>query len=198
MEGHKSKELKSIIEACAGLYLEVSADTPNISKGNDIELTIEALNRSKVSMDLESYTISTQSDALEKKVILESNVRQNFKDTISIPHTLKRTSPYWLERKGSLGMYKVEDRKLIGLPETPRSVTVDFNLNIDNVPITLTKDVIYRYSKPDEGELYRPFEIIPEASASINNKVIIFENDQQKDISVVVKAGKIIWKGMLV
>lgn len=141
-------------------------------------------------MDLESYTISTQSDALEKKVILESNVRQNFKDTISIPHTVKRTSPYWLERKGSLGMYKVEDRKLIGLPETPRSVTVDFNLNIDNVPITLTKDVIYRYSKPDEGELYRPFEIIPEASASINNKVIIFENDQQKDISVVVKAGK--------
>ena len=38
--------------------------------------------------------------------------------------------------------------------------------------------------------MYRPFEIIPEASAKINQKVIIFENDQQKEIPVTVQAGK--------
>jgi LmbE family N-acetylglucosaminyl deacetylase len=186
----KGKELKAIIEACAGLYLEVSANTPNISAGNEVELTIEALNRSKIDFSLDSYAVSTESKLLEKQILLEPNVRQNFQDTISIPHNLKSTSPYWLEDKGSLGMYKVDDRNLIGLPETPRSISLDFNLSIANTPITLTKDVIYRYSKPDKGELYRPFEIIPEASASINDKVIIFENDQQKEISVVVRAGK--------
>lgn len=86
-------------------------------------------------------------------------------------------------------MYHVEKKEWIGLPETPRAVFVDFNLNIEGTPITITKPVVYRYSRPDKGELYRPFEIIPPVSASITDKVFIFENDQQKDIEVTVKAG---------
>lgn len=193
----KTKELKAIIEACSGLYLEVSADTPNISNGNSIALNIEALNRSNASYNLRSYSISTQAGAFEKNIALEPNVKQNFNDTISIPESFKYTTPYWLENKGTLGMYKVDDRRLIGLPETPRSVTVDFDFNINGVPISITRDVIYRYSKPDKGELYRPFEIIPAASASITDKVIIFENDRHKEISVVVKAGKDDLKGSI-
>ena len=38
--------------------------------------------------------------------------------------------------------------------------------------------------------MYRPFEIIPEVSASISDKVFIFDNDQQKEIEVTVKAGR--------
>lgn len=87
-------------------------------------------------------------------------------------------------------MYTVENQNRIGLPETPRAVFVDFNLTIEGIPIRITKPVIYRYSKPDKGELYRPFEIIPEVYASLSNKVFIFENDQQKDIEVTIKAGK--------
>ncbi len=54
----------------------------------------------------------------------------------------------------------------------------------------LKKMLFIRYSKPDKGELYQPFEIIPEASAKISEKVIIFENDKQRDITVIVKAGR--------
>ena len=50
--------------------------------------------------------------------------------------------------------------------------------------------MLYRYSKPDKGELYKPFEVIPEASAKITEKVIILNNDKQRDITVVVKAGR--------
>src|SRR5690606_33721851 len=95
------------------------------------------------------------------------------------------TTPYWLNEKGTLGMYSVANEQFIGLPETPRQVTVDFNLMIANTPITITKKVIYRYAKPDKGELYRPFEIVPEASSSIKEKVIIFENDSPKNIEVI-------------
>jgi len=69
-------------------------------------------------------------------------------------------------------------------------VFVDFNLNIQGTPITITKPVVYRYSKPDKGELYRPFEIVPPVSASLADKVFIFENDQQKDIEVIVRASR--------
>ena len=129
-------------------------------------------------------------DTILKNIQLSANNRINLEEGITIPNNINYTSAYWLNKKGTLGMYSVEDQRLIGKPETPRAVNVTFNLNIENVLIPITKPVVYRYSKPDKGELYRPFEIVPPVSASLRDKVFIFENDQQKDIEVVIKAGK--------
>ncbi len=185
----KMKELRSIIEACAGLYLEASAETNWATPNETVNLNIEVLNRSNKNILLESIK-ATNSVKISKNISLTENTKYNFKESIKISNSKQPTTPYWLTEKGTLGMYKVNDKSLIGLPETPRAFKVDFNLLIDRVPITISKDIIYRYSKPDKGELYKPFEIIPEASAKISEKVIIFENDKQKDIEVIVKAGR--------
>lgn len=184
----KIKELKSIIEMCAGLYLEASAITNWATQNESISLNLEVLNRGATPIRLES--INNNNLKVSKNILLEENTKYIFKESIKIDSNQKPTTPYWLTKKGTLGMYKVDDTKHIGLPETPRAFKVDFNLLINNVPITITKNVIYRYSKPDKGELYRPFEIIPEVSAKIPEKVIIFENDKQRDIQVLVKAGR--------
>jgi len=184
----KIKELKSIIEACAGLYLEASAETNWATTNETINLNIEVLNRSQNTITLRS--INTTPDLqISKDISLVGNTRFNFKESITIPENQKSTTPYWLAEKGTLGMYKAET-KFIGQPETPRVFNVDFNLLIGKTPITITKPVVYRYSKPDKGELYKPFEIIPEASAKISEKVIIIDTDQQRDIEVIVKAGR--------
>lgn len=184
----KSKELKSIIEACAGLYLEASAETNWATPNETVNLDIEVLNRSQQTILLRSISTSKNLD-ISKEMSLDENTKYNFKEPITIPDNQNSTTPYWLAEKGSLGMYKAES-KYIGLPETPRVFNVDFNLLINQVPITITKPVVYRYAKPDKGELYKPFEIIPEATAALTNEVYIFENDQQKDVEVVVKAGR--------
>ena len=186
----KTTELKAIIEACAGLYLEASANTPHTSANTTINLRIEALNRSNASINLESYKISANKNGILKQMEMPENLRLNFEESITIPENTSYTAPYWLNKKGTLGMYHVGNQKLIGLPETPRAIFIDFNLNIEGIPLTISKPIVYRYSKPDKGELYRPFEIIPEVSASISDKVYIFENDQQKNIEVTVKAGR--------
>ncbi|WGD34927.1 PIG-L family deacetylase [Olleya sp. YS] len=186
----KTKEIDRIIEACAGLYIEASANTPNSSTNQTIDITIEALNRSDASIRLDSYSIINKGVSMSSGMLLKPNEKEQIKESVTIPTYLKPTTPYWLNQKGNLGMYNVEDKSLIGKPETPRAITIDFNLNINGFSYKTTKDLIYRYSKPDKGELYRPFEIIPEASAKIAEKVIIFETDQQKDIPVIVKAGR--------
>lgn len=185
----KTKELKTIIEACAGLYLEVSANTPNASPNADVTLNLEVLNRTHADIDLVSYQLSTLKDGISKNMKLTSNQSFNFEEHITISNQKKYTTPYWLNKKHTLGMYNVDDQNLIGLPETPRAVYVDFNLKIEGTIFSIRKPVIYRYSKPEKGELYRPFEIIPIVSASISDKVFIFDNDQQKEIEITVKAG---------
>jgi len=185
----KTKELKAIIEMCAGLYLEVSADTNWATPNEDININIEAINRSNLSVNLLSLNNSSNLN-VSKNIPLKNNIKYTFKETIKTNKDEKPTTPYWLSEKGTLGMYKVNDTKLIGLAETPRVYYINFNLLINNIPLTITKPVIHRYSKPDKGELYKPFEVIPEASAKITEKVIILNNDKQRDISVIVKAGR--------
>ncbi|WP_298343873.1 PIG-L family deacetylase [uncultured Algibacter sp.] len=185
----KSNELKQIIQMCAGLYLEASAETHWATQGETIKLNIEVLNRSSLPITLQSLT-NTSGLNIQKEMVLGNNTRFNFKEVLKVENQAKPTTPYWLNKKGSLGMYQVDDKSLIGKPETPRRYAVDFNLLIENTPITFSKPVIRRFSKPDKGEMYRPFEIIPEASAKIKENVFIFENNEQQDITVIVKAGR--------
>ncbi len=188
-KAQKTEELKAIIEMCAGLYLEASADSNWATAGDMTNVALEVLNRSELAITLVSIgNISNMT--ISKNINLENNTRFTFKEVLKIDDTATPTTPYWLDKKGTLGMYQVDDKTLIGKPETPRVYNVDFNLLIENTPITFTKSVIQRFSKPDKGELYRPFEIIPEASAKIKEKVIIFDNNNQQDITVIVKAGR--------
>ena len=187
----KSKELLKVIEACAGLYLEASASDSKITGNEKLSLSLEALNRSNANIVLKSFKISTKKSATFKDIILENNVKKTMKDSIFLTlNELKYTTPYWLQKKGSLGMYDVSDKELIGIPETPRGVTVDFILEIQGFPITITKPVVYRYSKPDKGELYKPFEIVPEVSVKTDAKIIISKPKEAIEVRVTVKAFK--------
>lgn len=185
----KSKELKDIIQMCAGLYLEASAKTNWATPGETVSVDLEILNRSETSITLVSFTNSGNIN-ISKNIKLDNNTKYTFNENVKIKNNQLPTTPYWLKNKGTLGMYKVDDMALIGLPETPRVYQVDFNLLINNVPFTFSKPVIQRFSKPDKGELYRPFEIIPEASAKITEKVIILNNNNPHNITVIVKAGR--------
>jgi LmbE family N-acetylglucosaminyl deacetylase len=191
-DGHwkkiKQQQIIEIIEACAGLYLEASASSSSAIPDSQIGLRIEALNRSTYTTVLESIYISSDKRTVVKDLTLGNNIRQNFQETISLKNE-PYSDPYWLKKNWSLGMYDVADQQLIGKPETPRNVRVTFNLTISGQEISITKDVVYRYSKRDKGEIYEPFEVLPKATTKLKDKVLIFSDDQAKTISVAVRSG---------
>ncbi len=187
----KAKELLAIIESCAGLYLEASAGDPKITGNEKIDVSIEALNRSRANIILKSIKLSSKKTKTTKGIVLENNVKITMKDSLFLPlRELQYTTPYWLEHKGTLGMYKVAKKELIGIPETPRGITVDFNLEVNNIPITITKPVVHRYSKPDKGELYKPLEIVPEVSVRTDAKIVISKPQEPIEVKVTVKSYK--------
>ncbi|NQX85595.1 MAG: PIG-L family deacetylase [Flavobacteriaceae bacterium] len=183
----KKTQILKIIEACAGLYLEATTPNPTATPNTKIKLHIEALNRSNAAITLTSITSQIDGMTFDKTLVLPFNQKQSFSEQITLKN-IDYSTPYWLSKKGTLGMYKVEHMDWIGQPETPRPVQVDFDLIINGTPITISKHAVYRYSEPDKGEMYKPFEIIPEVSVSMSNKVYIFEDGQPKDIEVTIKA----------
>ncbi|TYP98721.1 GlcNAc-PI de-N-acetylase [Tenacibaculum adriaticum] len=187
-KGIKTKELKEIIEACAGLYLEASAESSTATSNSFVQIDFEVLNRSSVSMELNTVKFLPENKILEKNIDLVPNQKQSFKETYTIQNT-DYSSPYWLNKPWDLGMYKVEDQKLIGKPETPRPLQVLFDLMIEDQPISITKNVVRRYAERDKGEIYEPFEVLPKVTTKLKNKVVIFSSEASRKVSVEVRSG---------
>ncbi|MBK5208928.1 MAG: PIG-L family deacetylase [Flavobacteriaceae bacterium] len=186
----KSEEIKEIITACAGLYLEVTANNSSTTANSVNSLKIEAVNRSNYPISLESVEILPLNARIDSLVSLKQNMVNSLSLSIEIPSEIKQTSPYWLREKGSIGMYRVSDKNLIGLPETPRVILANFKVNFNGVLIPGLKDVVYKYNDPVKGEVYKPFEILPEVSSSFAENAYIFANDDAQKIIVKVKSSK--------
>ncbi len=194
-EGHwkniKLKEIKKIIANCAGLYLEAVSDQQNTTPNENFKVTIEAINRSNAEIKISSVTSKfTSFPATLQATPLYKNKKYNLESSYSSFNELNFSTPYWLKEKGTVGMYRVDDKSLIGLPEVENEFLVTFLLTINGVPIKFERNLIYKYNDPVKGEVYQPFRILPEVTSSIPEKVIIFENEESKTIPVLVRAGK--------
>lgn len=186
----KLEEIEAIILTVSGLYLEASADAANSNPANNVKVNIEALNRSQSNIVLKSIHINTMNSGLNPNISLENNKKENFEIDLKIPENTDFTSPYWLNEKGTLGTYRVTDPSLIGYPETPRAFHANFLLDFGGYEISFEKPVVYRYARNDKGELYEPFEILPEATARFSDKVLIFADGNSKQVPVSIKAHK--------
>ena len=154
------------------MYLEASTKSSTTIPNSSVELSFEALNRSNLSMELTSLKVLPENRVIAKNINLLPNKKENFKETITITNTMY-SSPYWLEKPWDLGMYTVEDQTLIGKPETPRPIEIEYQLKINNEEITFKRPVVHRFSKRDKGEIYEPFEVLPKVTTKLNDKVLI-------------------------
>ena len=117
------------------------------------------------------------------------NEKQVFKEKITIKNK-ENSAPYWLDKPWDLGMYTVDNQELIGKPETPRPVTIQYNLVIEGKEVSFTKPLIHRFAKRDKGEIYEPFEVLPKVTTKLNNKVLIFADDTTQKVAVNVRSGE--------
>ena len=182
----KTKQLTQLIKACAGLYVEAATGQQTAVANENISLNLEAINRSEFPIRLQSVVLPGG-----EKIEVAENLAFNsdFEKQVNInTGAADLTTAYWLKDEGSVGMYKVTNQKLIGLPETPREFKAVFNLQMGDQLIPITTDLVYKYNDRVDGEVYEPFEIVPEASVAVKDPVIIFANAQPKTITAEVTA----------
>jgi LmbE family N-acetylglucosaminyl deacetylase len=193
----KLKEIKEIIAACSGLYLEAMAENQSATPGSSLKIRWEATNRNVVPMQLQSVTLFPEGRIIKQDTLLVNNVSiENSIDAI-VPKTAAYTSPYWLVEKGDKGMYTVNDLQKIGLPDIIREMSATFTVNISGVAIPFERTIIYKYNDPVAGEVYQPLDIIPAVTTRILNKVQLFKDSRRQTASVKIKAGKDNCKGSL-
>jgi len=193
----KSEEIKKIIAACSGLYLEAVATNQEATPGSNLKLKLEAINRSAIPMQLLSLTTFPDQKNIAENSPLKNNVLQNILVDLQLPETIDYTQPYWLKEKASEGMYTVSDQQSIGIPESERAIKVVFNIEISGIEIPFERTVVYKYNDNVKGEMYSNLDIVPEITTSILDKVLLFKEIKTKSVAVKIRAGKEAVKGDL-
>jgi len=191
----KLAEIKDIIQGCMGMFLEATADASSATPGEEMEISLEMINRSDVKALLKR--VQLQPIGFDSTLNLSMDPNQSYKlfQKITFPEDMNTTNAYWLNKPAKLGMYTVEDQLLKGLPETPREFRVVFEIAVGSATFEVTKEVVFKRTDPVKGEVYQPFEITPPVFVNISEPVYIFASEAPQTISLTLKAGKADIKG---
>ncbi|KXK36494.1 MAG: PIG-L family deacetylase [Saprospiraceae bacterium] len=193
----KMAETKDLIAACLGLYMEAIADQHKVVPGDSLNISFEVTSRSIADITLQKVSSIGFEMQSTSPLKLKNNVPVLWTDTIKIPDHTAYTAPYWLTSPHELGLYTVEDQMEIGQPESKRALQVQFTYFINGVEIPFVKDVKYKYNSPENGETFRPLEIVPPLSVAVKEPVYIFANGSSHDVVVSVHAWTSHQKGIV-
>ena len=193
----KSTEIKDIIYACSGLYLEAVAESPYATPGEDVAVSLEAINRSDENIKLNSVELRPNSFRISPAVSLRNNEDWSEEISLKVASNIGYTSPYWLNDKGTEGMYQVSSQNLIGKPQNPKAIKAAFQLGFNGTLIEFEKPIIYKFTDEVKGETYVNFDIVPPVSIDFTDDVLIFNTAQPKRIHVSIVAQRANLKGNL-
>ncbi len=182
----KLKEAETLLLSCSGLWTEATAADYIGIPGQDVTVSAQILNRNTNVVKLTGITY-LQSDTTAT-LTLKPNELYTFKRKEKLSASSSFSNPYWLNEKHEIGIYKVASPLLIGKPENDAAVKIVFSVSILDLNLKIERALVYKFTDPVKGEIYRPFEILPPATVNIPEKVFVFTDAGPRTISLTVKA----------
>jgi len=135
----KQQEVSAIIEAACGLFIEFIVDEHKVTPGDEVNLEYEIVNRSQHAMKMTGLELVGTNYINTESADLPFNESVSVEATLKVPDGSGTTAPYWLTEKGDLGMYKVDEQALRGVPITPHPLKAICTFNIAGTNLTIEK-----------------------------------------------------------
>lgn len=187
----KLEELDEIIAHSLGLYLFAKTDDPIATAGQDIDIEIEATNRSNQPVKFIDYFIEgTSMTRATVDSVLTGNKPFIEELTFPILPMLESSSPYWLQQPWKLGMYTVEDQAIRGLGESEDPLVVNFNLDIAGEAFTFRRPVRHAFTDRVMGEQVQPLEVLPAVFTELDKSSYLFTSSEPTPVRIKVTGAK--------
>lgn len=184
----KLEEVNQLIKDCLGLYLEVKADNYYVAPGEEVESNFELVNRSNLPLKVKRITAFVLSYDSVLESALVDNKPLRLTSTKTIQSNTPYSDPYWLRESHSLGLFTVKDKSLIGKPENDPAIQFQVQLELNGDLLTYIVPLIYKWTDPVKGELWRPVEVVPAMSLNLSESVVVFSDAKSKSVSVLAKS----------
>jgi LmbE family N-acetylglucosaminyl deacetylase len=189
---HKREELKTLLRASAGLWLEAIASRPLVVAGEELPATVTVINRSAVPVQYQDVSFLSRSGAplsatlrqAPEATALEENLPYTLEATISLPGTTQISQPYWLLEPSGEGLARVDDQTERGKPRNDPAVTARLTFDISGRPFSFDVPLTFRWTDRVRGEQYRPLSISPRVTAAMSDRFLFFPAAGSRPVEV--------------
>ena len=204
----KLNEVKSLIEACTGLWMEASTNQEFIVMGDSLRVNFNVISRSAIPVELKriridsSYFLSIPDSTKAKFSLYEESFKKEileqpyFVDTVlskilmpnqSINFVRKilvkrnETEPYWISKPMNTGSFTVDDQTKIGMAENDPVYEALFYASVYGTDFVFSKPVMFKSTDAVKGELYQKLVVYPPALIKANNSLLLFKDAESKN-----------------
>ena len=172
----KLKEIDQVILDCTGLMAEVYAKQPQTVAGVTLPFTLHVIARSHMPVTLDNIQWGSSDTVTNMAVPLDTLL--TFEHNVSIPADAPLTQPYWLANvHPDKDMFSIPNDTLIGLPETPNNLNITLRLQINGVYFSVPVPLSYKKTDPVKGDVVEQLRIVPGATVTFSNSLIITNPD---------------------
>ncbi|MBK8857880.1 MAG: PIG-L family deacetylase [Opitutaceae bacterium] len=184
----KRAQLDRILQSCLGLEIAIGTDQPEAVPGESLRIRYALGHRAKGATvqftALHSPGLSGAKFTTASSAILSPGQTLAGELTGTLLPQTPITQPYWLRTDGTTGSYDVADPRLIGRPENPPAMPLEFALTVNGQLLLLS-------------EALRPFAVIPPVSLAFNSDSFVLVPGAEKPVEVEVAAARAQTRGRL-
>ncbi len=184
----KMEEIESLIQSCAGLWIEARAENAAYAQGDSIGITMTFLNRSSAHISLSSISSSELNINIPSQQVLKFNEPYQLQLSSVVTRDQFETQSYWLRTPAAHNRYSTYDYDVIGTAENSSLFSIAAALSIYKTTIMIHVPVQFKWVDDREGEKYQNVAIVPPVSVSTVEKNIVGNNGEHSMLSVAVKA----------
>lgn len=172
----KLQELDEVLLDCSGFMAELYTKQPQAVCGATLPFTLHIIARSHTAVMLNSINWSNSDSTTHLRISFDTLL--TFEHKIGIPTNEPFTQPYWLSAPHAMGdMYSIPHDTLLGLPETPNNLNASLNISIGGVSMNIKVPLSFKKTDPVKGDVVEQLRIVPDASVTFNNALLITAPD---------------------
>jgi LmbE family N-acetylglucosaminyl deacetylase len=186
----KRAQLDRILQACLGLTVETTLPNAEVVPGEALKLRHEAIVKTKVPVKLVAVRYPSSKGAEKIDASLVSGQPLIREVATTLPPQTPISQPYWLREEGSPGLFRVDESKLIGLPDNPPPFPVEFEFSVGGQSLVVATVPVQIVSGAPAAQQRRALAVIPPVSLGFPYEVQLFAPGATKPTIVEVTAAR--------
>ncbi|MCB9786691.1 MAG: PIG-L family deacetylase [Deltaproteobacteria bacterium] len=190
------RQLEAILVQAAGLWLQARAAQPAVGRGEKVEARLQAVLQTPAAATLSAVVLPGGARVPVGATLVRGTPLERA-ETFTVARDAAFPIPHWLEKAPEPAFYRTEDPALIGLPDTPAALRVTFDVEIGGLPLRVERPLEFAATDRVRGEVLRRVEVMPAATATAAQGVLLFPEGRPATVDVVLRAGHGPAKGTL-
>lgn len=180
--------LEQALAVAAGVVIDAPASGAVLVPGATFEIDVQCYNGGGRPLDLKQVGLSVPlgwrvaaEGAEPEPVAPGAQAVRRFR--VTLPTDAEPTQPYFLTRPlvGSLYEWRDAPAAVRGEPFAPPLVTAHVEVELLGSPLTLTREVSYRYLDQAIGEVRRPLRVVPAIDVSVAPDRLVWSSADSRE-----------------